>query len=156
MNDLLLVLNDAIVILIFFIIVIIIHEAGHWIFFRILGFKVGLKFNIAGDLEIGRSVHNKVNLWNSIYVSLGGILAGILPFYLLKWIFLDAQLYLFLTIIYCFMCFGDLSLIFECLHNKNKNQTLMELNISQWKEYVKDMQDAGEKIDVNGQYGKNI
>ena len=144
---------DAIFIILFLALVLVLHEVGHWSIFRLMGFKVGLKFNKVGDLEIGRSVHNKISLWKSIPISLGGISLGLLPFRLFQSWFIDRELLFLLFMLYFLMCFGDISTIIGCLNAKDKSQTLMQFNILQWEDYVEDMKKAGEKIEYHGRDG---
>lgn len=47
---------------------------------------------------------------------------------------------------YFFMCFGDLQCIVGILNTKDKSQTMMQFNISLWKDYVEEMRKAGEEI----------
>jgi hypothetical protein len=135
--------------MLFFVCIILIHEAGHYIIFRLHGFKAGLKFNMAGDLEIGRELHNKITVIQSIPISMGGVALGYAGLGLGNLIFDQTTMIMFF-VVYSFLCFGDFQSIILCMYAKDKNLTLMQMNINLWKDYVQTMTKAGEKIDING------
>ena len=67
--------------------VLLLHELGHYLMFRLFGYKPKLKLSPVGDLEIGTEYHDRMTLTQSVFIILGGIFLGILPFAFYKMLF---------------------------------------------------------------------
>lgn len=123
-----------------YLFVVYIHEIGHWLVMRWFGFKdITLKPNIAQDLEIGRNIHHKITLMQTLFVSIGGILAGVLPLMLIKFV-VSKEVMLMTVFIYMYGCSGDLNTINMIVTSKLNlmKNTLYDLNKFTWANYKKE------------------
>ncbi len=106
-----------------FISIVIIHELGHYIAFRLYGYKPSLKLRLAG-LFIGENVIMRITRLNTAIIALAGVMAGLIPIMLLN---LNREWYL----IYMIMCSQDLVIILD-VNKKNYKKT----NLQILKDYV--------------------
>ena len=81
--------------LFYLLIVIVVHEFGHYIAFRIFGFKPTFRVTWWGAILIGENCHYKPNPKQMIVIALSGILLGLIPLILLipsneflRWLFI--------------------------------------------------------------------
>lgn len=125
--------------------ILILHEFGHWIIFRFAGYKAKFKINLTGDFEIGRNVHDKVNLIISVISIFSGILLGALPFLFYK-MFLPSIIIIALAIIYAIGIQQDLMTFQMIVTFKGKSwkkATLFDVNEYHYRKYVESVNNGG-------------
>lgn len=92
---------------IMFILGAISHEFGHWITYRLVGFKADVRYRWYGVIEVGNNVNLYTTIGQKLYVTISGIIFG-LPFFIHG---VD------MIIVYLVICSVDLFVIFIIILN---------------------------------------
>jgi len=116
------------------VLAIIPHEIGHWIGYRICGYKPDIKFKWWGAILLGTNVFFKMKIKDAVVTTELGILFGYIFVFLMTLHRKDA----FLELAYLFSCLIDINHLINFI-GEDKNMTIVELyrkNMAQVEELV--------------------